>query len=207
MIKNLTETTIFQSWNSRLVDEVGFDVPLASFKELFRPIIFSLANFLSKVGGADITTSAVTISNTDGVFLCALLVNRTVDQENKTSFDVSFTTDKELVNNSELCQYTIAASERELQEFVNKFIMAEVKNRFQAPELLYDFLRVLFSTILNYTNSLTRDEITEEGLEIDIEDTITIAVSLDEESNRVVAIEPGTALKTYVKDDKFNEAE
>ena len=100
MIKNLTETTIFQSWNSRLVDEVGFDVPLASFKELFRPIIFSLANFLSKVGGADITTSAVTISNTDGVFLCALLVNRTVDQENKTSFDVSFTTDKELVEES-----------------------------------------------------------------------------------------------------------
>ena len=199
MIKNLTETTIFQSWNSRLVDEVGFDVPLASFKELFRPIIFSLANFLSKVGGADITTSAVTISNTDGVFLCALLVNRAVDQENKTSFDVSFTTDKELVNNSELCQYTIAASERELQEFVNKFIMAEVKNRFQAPELLYDFLRVLFSTILNYTNSLTR--------EIDIEDTITVAVSLDEEGNRVVAIEPGTALKTYVKDDKFNQAE
>ena len=205
MIKNLTETTIFQTWNSRLVDEVGFDVPLASFKELFRPIIFSLANFLSKVGGADIATSAVTISNTDGVFLCALLVNRTVDQENKTSFDASFTTDKELVDNSELCQYTIAASERELQEFVNKFILEEVKNRFQTPELLYDFLRVLFSTILNYTNSLTRDEITEEGLEIDIEDTITIAVSLDEEGNRVVAIEPGTALKTYVKDDKCNQ--
>ena len=130
------------------------------------------------------------------MFLCALLVNRTVDQENKTSFDVSFTTDKELVDNSELCQYTIAASERELQEFVNKFILEEVKN---------DFLRVLFSTILNYTNSLTRDEITEEGLEIDIEDTITIAVSLDEEGNRVVAIEPGTALKTYVKDDKCNQ--
>jgi hypothetical protein len=128
-----------------------------------------------------------------------------VDQENKTSFDVSFTTDKELVDNSELCQYTIAASERELQEFVNKFILEEVKNRFQTPELLYDFLRVLFSTILNYTNSLTRDEITEEGLEIDIEDTITIAVSLDEEGNRVVAIEPGTALKTYVKDDKCNQ--
>jgi len=54
---------------------------------------------------------------------------------------------------------------------------------------------------------LTRDEITEEGLEIDIEDTITVAVSLDEEGNRVVAIEPGTALKTYVKDDKFNQAE
>ena len=107
----------------------------------------------------------------------------------------------EMDENAVKTEDAILLSDKAVQAFINTSLYEITRNKFIANDITYTFLRLAFAEINNYMNNLSKDDI-KDGFTVEFGEYLI--VSCDEvDGKHVISIEPGKALKTFVKDDKL----
>ena len=195
MEKLVTETSIIEQTLNRLRSEAFFSVNSSQFNMLLEGLLFSAAKYLANTKPEEDAT--ISINDTNGTFIAGVVLEKVKDEDGKDSFEIHFEMDENAVKTED----AILLSDKAVQAFINPSLYEITRNKFIANDITYTFLRLAFAEINNYMNNLSKDDV-KDGFTVEFGEYLI--VSCDEvDGKHVISIEPGKALKTFVKDDKL----
>ena len=70
--------------------------------------------------------------------------------------------------------------------------------------IMFVAMMAFFMAVNTYANNVTEEEVKDDGLVVKFDDELIIDIK-NEDGKRKVAVEPGTALKTFVKSDTSDQ--
>lgn len=222
MEKNFEETKMFELFTTNFdakvsmysTDvELGPDFPYDIFRYVIKSMLRGSVAFIKEHESA---ADAVAIHCVDekNNFIVAMVVSKEADDEGKNSYELSFiTTEEDYDSQKDSFDKIIEANEPAIIKFLANFLIqftSAATNGRQGIKvadnaaIMYVAMLAFFMSIEAYANNVTEDEVKNDGLVVKFDDELVIDIK-EENNKRVVGIEPGTALKTFVKSDENDQ--
>ena len=143
-----------------------------------------------------------------------MVVSKETDDEGKTSYELSFVTNEDDYDaQKDSFDKIVEANEPAIMKFLANYLVVFSSNNGNQgmrvaddnAGIMYVSMLAFFMSINAYANNLTEDEVKEDGgLVVKFDDELIINIK-NENGKRHVEIEPGTALKTFVKSDTSDQ--
>lgn len=222
MEKNFEETKMFEIFASDFdakvslysTDvELGPDFPYEVFTQVIKTVLRGTVSFV-KEHEAAADTVAVHCVDEKNNFISAMVVSKETDDEGKTSYELSFITNEDDYDaQKDSFDKIVEANEPAIMKFLANYLVVFSSNNGNQgmrvaddnAGIMYVSMLAFFMSINAYANNLTEDEVKEDnGLVVKFDDELIINIS-NENGKRHVEIEPGTALKTFVKSDTSDQ--
>lgn len=222
MEKNFEETKMFELFTTNFDSkvslystdvELGPDFPYDIFRYVIKSMLRGSVAFIKEHESA---SDAVAIHCVDekNNFIVAIVVSKEADDEGKNSYELSFiTTEEEYDADKDNFDKIIEANEPAIIKFLANFLIQFTSSATNGRQgikvadnaaIMYVAMLAFFMSIEAYANNVTEDEVKDDGLVVKFDDELVIDIK-DENGKRVVSIEPGTALKTFVKSDEKDQ--
>ena len=222
MEKNFEETKMFEVFASDFdakvslysTDvELGPDFPYEVFTQVIKAVLRGTVSFV-KEHEAAADTVAVHCVDEKNNFIAAMIISKEADDEGKTSYELSFVTNEDDYDaQKDSFDKIVEANEPAIMKFLANYLVVFSSNNGNQgmrvaddnAGIMYVSMLAFFMSINAYANNLTEDEVKEDGgLVVKFDDELIINIS-NENGKRHVEIEPGTALKTFVKSDTSDQ--
>lgn len=223
MEKNFEETKMFELFTTTFDSkvslystdvELGPDFPYDVFRYVIKAVLRGSVAFIKEHESAADSVAIHCVDEKNN-FIVAILVAKETDDEGKTSYEVSFITSQEDYDNQKADFDKIVESNEPafikfLANFLTQFTSAATNGRqgikvADNAAIMYVAMLAFFMSIEAYANNVTEDEVKDDGLVVKFDDELIISIE-EENGKRVVGIEAGTALKTFVKSDEKDQA-
>ena len=222
MEKNFEETKMFEIFASDFdakvslysTDvELGPDFPYEVFTQVIKAVLRGTVSFV-KEHEAAADTVAVHCVDEKNNFIAAMIISKEADDEGKTSYELSFVTNEDDYDaQKDSFDKIVEANEPAIMKFLANYLVVFSSNNGNQgmrvaddnAGIMYVSMLAFFMSINAYANNLTEDEVKEDGgLVVKFDDELIINIK-NENGKRHVEIEPGTALKTFVKSDTSDQ--
>lgn len=223
MEKNFEETKMFELFTTTFDSkvslystdvELGPDFPYDIFRYVIKSVLRGSVAFVKEHESAADTVAIHCVDEKNN-FIVAIAISKEADDEGKISYEISFITSQEEYDSQKAdFDKTIESNEpafiKFLANFLTQFTSAATNGRqgikvADNAAIMYVSMLSFFMSIEAYANNLTEDEVKDDGLVVKFDDELVIDIK-NENGKRVVGIEPGTALKTFVKSDADQQA-
>lgn len=221
MEKNLNETKIFELFETNFDAkaklysdslELGAGFPYEVLSNIIKSTLRGTIAYVKQTNSDDEKT-AIHVVDEKNNFIVGLVVTKEVDDDGKDAYELTVITDEGSYDEAkESFDKIVEANEpayvKFLADFLEEYSHKVSKNGTgikvgDTAGVMYIVLMAFFMSVNTYANNLTKDEVTEDGgIVINYEDELQINISEDSEGKRCLTVEPGTALKTFAKDDK-----
>ena len=222
MEKNFEETKMFEVFASDFdakvslysTDvELGPDFPYEVFTQVIKAVLRGTVSFVKEHEAAADTVAVHWVDEKNN-FISAMVVSKETDDEGKTSYELSFVTNEDDYDaQKDSFDKIVEANEPAIMKFLANYLVVFSSNNGNQgmrvaddnAGIMYVSMLAFFMSINAYANNLTEDEVKEDGgLVVKFDDELIINIS-NENGKRHVEIEPGTALKTFVKSDTSDQ--
>lgn len=221
MEKNLNETKIFELFETNFDAkaklysdslELGAGFPYEILSNIIKSTIRGTIAYVKQMDNDD-EKVAIHVVDEKNNFIVCLVVTKEVDDEGKNAFEIAVINDETAYDEAkESFDKIIEANEPSYVKFLADFL-ADYSHKMSkdgrgirvddTAGVMYIVIMAFFMAINTYANNMTEDEVkADNGVVINYEDELIINITEDEDNKRRVTIEPGTALKTFAKDDK-----
>lgn len=201
MVKDITETNIIETVLDRLKSEDQIILRSHQFLSVLKSVLFGSVKFLANTKFEN--EAALRISDKNGTFIAAVVLERAVDDEGKNSFEARFEVNEDNIKD---IATIYELSDEEVQRFLNRFMYVLTNNKFVNNAFVYDITRVILSTVINALMNVNKNEIDEDGYDLKFEEFLTAGIS-EEDGSRVVVLTPEVDLKKFIKDDSLVDVE
>ena len=225
MEKNLNETKIIElfesDFNAKSVlysdsVELSNGFPEEVIANIIKCTIRGSVAYVKEIENAtDIV--AIHIVDEKNNFYGALVVSKETDDEGKDSYTLSIINDEAEYDerkSADEFDKIVEANDPSYVKFLADFLAVNSGKMSKDGQgvsvkdnagFMYVVLLAFFMAYKTYANNLTDDEVKEDnGVTVNFDDEMKISVT-EVDGKRVVTVEPGTALKTFIKDDKANQ--
>ena len=220
MEKNFEETKMFEIFASDFdakvslysTDvELGPDFPYEVFTQVIKSVLRGTVSFV-KEHEAAADTAAVHCVDEKNNFISAMVVSKETDDEGKTSYELSFVTNEDDYDaQKDSFDKIVEANEPAIMKFLANYLVVFSSNNGNQgmrvaddnAGIMYVSMLAFFMSINTYANNVTEEEV-KDNLVVKFDDDLIITIN-DEAGKRKVEIEPGTALKTFVKSDTSDQ--
>lgn len=220
MEKNFEETKMFEIFASDFdakvslysTDvELGPDFPYEVFTQVIKAVLRGTVSFVKEHEAA---ADAVAVHCVDekNNFISAMVVSKETDDEGKTSYELSFVTNEDDYDaQKDSFDKIVEANEPAIMKFLANYLVVFSSNNGNQgmrvaddnAGIMYVSMLAFFMSINTYANNVTEEEV-KDNLVVKFDDELIITIK-DEAGKRKVEIEPGTALKTFVKSDTSDQ--
>lgn len=221
MEKNFEETKMFELFTTNFDSkvslystdvELGPDFPYEVFTQVVKAVLRGTVSFV-KEHEAAADTVAVHCVDEKNNFICAMVISGEADDEGKKSYELSFIANEDDYDaQKDSFDKIVEANEPAIMKFLANYLVVFSSNNGNQgmrvaddnAGIMYVSMLAFFMSINAYANNVTEEEV-KEDLVVKFDDELTITIK-DEAGKRRVEIEPGTALKTFVKSDTSDQA-
>ena len=223
MEKNFEETKMFEIFASDFdakvslysTDvELGPDFPYEVFTQVVKAVLRGTVSFVKEHEAAADTVAVYCVDEKNN-FISAMVVSKETDDEGKTSYELSFVTNEDDYDaQKDSFDKIVEANEPAIMKFLANYLVVFSSNNGNQgmrvaddnAGIMYVSMLAFFMSINTYANNVTEEEVKEDGgLVVKFDDELIINIK-NENGKRHVEIEPGTALKTFVKSDTSDQA-
>ena len=201
MVKDIKETNIIETVLERLKAEDQIILRSHQFVNVLKSVLFGAVKFLANTKFEN--EAALRVNDKNGTFIAGIVLERTVDDEGKNSFEARFELNEDGIKD---IATVYDLSDEEVQRFLNRFMYVLTNNKFVNNAFVFDITRVILSSVINALMNLAKTDIDEDGYEIKFDEYLT-ATATDEDGKRVIDLEPAVDLKKFIKDDKLVDVE
>lgn len=201
MVKDIKETSIIETVLERLKAEDQIILRSHQFVNVLKSVLFGAVKFLANTKFEN--EAALRVNDKNGTFIAGIVLERTVDDEGKNSFEARFELNEDGIKD---IATVYDLSDEEVQRFLNRFMYVLTNNKFVNNAFVFDITRVILSSVINALMNLNKTDIDEDGYEIKFDEYLT-ATATDEDGKRVIDLEPAVDLKKFIKDDKLVDVE
>ena len=194
--------------------EIGPDFPYDAFRMVIKSVLRGAVSFVKEHESAPDTVAIHCVDEKNN-FITAMVVGKETDDEGKTSYELSFITNEDDYDaQKESFDKIVEANEPAIMKFLaNYLVVFSSNNGNQGMRVADDNAGIMFVSMLaffmsinTYANNVTEEEVKDDGgLVVKFDDELIINIK-NENGKRHVEIEPGTALKTFVKSDTSDQA-
>lgn len=191
--------------------EIGPDFPYDAFRMVIKTVLRGAVSFVKKHESTPDTVAIHCVDEKNN-FIAAMVVSKETDDEGKTSYELSFITDGDDYDaQKESFDKIVEANEPAIMKYLASFLMEFSYNNHHAMKVadnnagtMFVAMMAFFMAINTYANNVTEEEVKDDGLVVKFDDELIIDIK-DEDGKRKVAVDPGTALKTFVKSDTSDQ--
>lgn len=201
MIKEVTETSIIDTVLGRLKSEDMIILHANQFIKVLKGLLFGSVKFLANTKFDN--EAALRISDKNGTFIAAVVLERSTDDEGKNSFEARFEVEEDSIKD---ITTIYELSDEEVQRFLNRFMYVITNNKFVNDSFTFKIFRCIVSSIINNLMNVSKNDVDEEGYEVKFEEFLSASID-DESGARVITFAPEIDLKKFIKDDKLVEIE
>ena len=191
--------------------EIGPDFPYDAFRMVIKTVLRGAVSFVKKHESTPDTVAIHCVDEKNN-FIAAMVVSKETDDEGKTSYELSFITDGDDYDaQKESFDKIVEANEPAIMKYLASFLMEFSYNNHHAMKVadnnagtMFVAMMAFFMAVNTYANNVTEEEVKDDGLVVKFDDELIIDIK-NEDGKRKVAVEPGTALKTFVKSDTSDQ--
>ena len=191
--------------------EIGPDFPYDAFRMVIKTVLRGAVSFVKKHESTPDTVAIHCVDEKNN-FIAAMVVSKETDDEGKTSYELSFITDGDDYDaKKESFDKIVEANEPAIMKYLASFLMEFSYYNHHAMKVadnnagtMFVAMMAFFMAINTYANNVTEEEVKDDGLVVKFDDELIIDIK-EEDGKRKVAVEPGTALKTFVKSDTSDQ--
>lgn len=201
MVKDIKETNIIETVLERLKAEDQIILRSHQFVNVLKSVLFGAVKFLANTKFEN--EAVLRVNDKNGTFIAGIVLERTVDDEGKNSFEARFELDEDGVKD---IATVYDLSDEEVQRFLNRFMYVLTNNKFVNNAFVFDITRVILSSVINALMNLNKTDIDEDGYEVKFDEYLTVTAT-EEDGKRVIDFEPAVDLKKFIKDDKLVDVE
>ena len=192
--------------------EIGPDLPYDAFRMVIKSVLRGAVSFVKEHETAMADTVAIHCVDEKNNFIVAMAVSKETDDEGKTSYELSFITDGDDYDaQKESFDKIVEANEPAIMKYLANFLLKFSSDNHQAMKvadnnagIMFVAMMAFFMAVNTYANNVTEEEVKDDGLVVKFDDELIIDIK-NEDGKRKVAVEPGTALKTFVKSDTSDQ--
>lgn len=201
MVKDIKETNIIETVLERLKAEDQIILRSHQFVNVLKSVLFGAVKFLANTKFEN--EAALRVNDKNGTFIAGIVLERTVDDEGKNSFEARFELEEDGIKD---IATVYDLSDEEVQRFLNRFMYVLTNNKFVNNAFVFDITRVILSSVINALMNLNKTDIDEDGYEIKFDEYLTVTAT-EEDGKRVIDFEPAVDMKKFIKDDKLVDVE
>ena len=191
--------------------EIGPDFPYDAFRMVIKTVLRGAVSFVKKHESTPDTVAIHCVDEKNN-FIAAMVVSKETDDEGKTSYELSFITDGDDYDaQKESFDKIVEANEPAIMKYLANYLLKFSSDNHQAMKVADDNAGIMFVAMMaffmavnTYANNVTEEEVKDDGLVVKFDDELIIDIK-EEDGKRKVAVEPGTALKTFVKSDTSDQ--
>ena len=191
--------------------EIGPDFPYDAFRMVIKSVLRGAVSFVKEHESTPDTVAIHCVDEKNN-FIVAMAVSKETDDEGKTSYELSFITNGDDYDaQKESFDKIVEANEPAIMKYLANFLLKFSSDNHQAMKVADDNAGIMFVAMMaffmavnTYANNVTEEEVKDDGLVVKFDDELIIDIK-NEDGKRKVAVEPGTALKTFVKSDTSDQ--
>lgn len=193
--------------------EIGPDFPYDAFRMVIKSVLRGAVSFVKEHETAMADTVAIHCVDEKNNFITAMVISEEADDEGKKSYELSFIMDEDEYDAQKDKSFdkVIEANEPAIMKYLANYLLKFSSDNHQAMKvadnnagIMFVAMMAFFMAVNTYTNNVTEEEVKDDGLVVKFDDELIIDIK-NEDGKRKVAVEPGTALKTFVKSDTSDQ--